>query len=129
MHKFTAFALFLLISLAACTAATPPAPSATPRPTNLGVNLVTKPAYPSLTYGIQAFLWWNPVTRALDLEHVRLMNFNAVKQICASAAIQPLENIPSDWSHADARVQQVSYRRLNAIARVHSPPDGALHKS
>ncbi|MHB8747786.1 MAG: hypothetical protein ACYDBJ_01195 [Aggregatilineales bacterium] len=121
--------LLLGVALAACTAPTPPLPTATPRPTDLGVTLVTHPAYPSLTYGIQAFLWWNPTTRALDLEHVRQMNFGAVKQIFAWASIQPVKDIPEDWSHADAIVQEVNYRGLKVIARVDSPPDWALDKS
>ena len=131
MHKLTAFALLSLLMVSACTAPTPPplTPTVTPRPTDLGVNLVTQPTYPSLTYGIQAFLWWNPVTRALDLEHVRQMNFNAVKQIFAWASIQPAANVPPDWSHADAVVQEVTYRGLEVIARVDSPPGWALDHS
>jgi hypothetical protein len=129
MHKSIAFALFLLTLLSACTAPAPPTPTMTPRPTNLGANLVTRPTYPSLTYGIQAFLWWNPTTRALDLEHVRQMDFGAVKQIFAWSSIQPVKDIPADWSHADAVVQEVAYRGLKVIARVDSPPDWALDKS
>ena len=121
--------LLLLTLLVACAApAVSPTPTAsnTPRPTDLGAGLVSQPMYPSLTYGIQAFLWWNPTMRSLDLEHIRLMNFGAVKQIFGWAAIQPNKGNAEDWSHADAVVSEVTYRGLKLIARIDSIPVWAL---
>jgi hypothetical protein len=123
--------LLLVTALAACATPTPiPAtPTSTPRPTDLGANLVTKPTYPSLTYGIQAFMWWNPTMRSLDLEHIRLMNFGAVKQIFAWAAIQPNKGDAEDWSHADDLVKEVNYRNLKLIVRIDSIPAWALDQT
>ncbi len=121
--------LLLIIGLSACAA---PLPTATPiptaRPTDLGAGLVTHPTYPSLTYGIQTFLWWNSTTRPRDLEMVRLMNFTHVKQIFAWASIQGDQTLPPDWSHADAVVNEVAYRGLKLIARVEQPPSWALNQ-
>ncbi len=49
----------------------------TPTPvigTGFAPNAVTDPAFPSLTYGIHAFLWWNPTIRTIDLDNIRLIN-------------------------------------------------------
>src|SRR5258708_4386943 len=80
-------ALILLIAAAVfITSRASPAPSddpytLTPRPRDVGASLITHEAFPSLSYGIQAFLWWNGSTRERDLEHIRQMRFNYVKQI------------------------------------------------
>ncbi len=113
----------LSVLLALCMAGCAVTPAA--RPPDLGAALVTKTSYPSLSYGIQAFLWWNPTTRTLDLEHVRLMNFGYVKQIFAWGNIQPDPKLAYDWSHADAVVSEIAYRGLKLIARVDSPPQWA----
>jgi hypothetical protein len=115
--------MLLVGILAACTNATP---TATPRPSDLGANLIKNPPFESLTYGIQAFLWWNPVTRSLDLEHVRLMDFTHVKQIFAWETIQPLDGNAFDWSKSDEVVKEINYRGAKIIARVDHPPTWAL---
>ncbi len=122
--RFTSI-LFLLLS--ACTTLSPTVtPQPTARPTDLGAALIKTPAYPPLTYGIQAFLWWNPTLRALDLEHVRQMNFTHVKQIFAWEMIQPEAKLPYDWSKADALVDEITYRGLKLIARLDHPPYWAV---
>lgn len=123
---------FILIACLIFVAACAPSPAATttpiptPRPTDLGASLIKNPPFPSITYGIQAFLWWNPVTRALDLEHVRLMDFSHVKQIFAWANIQPLNRQDFDWSNADTVVNESAYRGIKVVARVDHPPTWAL---
>src|SRR5258707_14687293 len=59
------------------------------------------PRYPSLSYGIHAFLWWSAPARSLDLENIRLMHFDYVKQIFGWADIQPDQNLPYNWQTAD----------------------------
>ncbi len=117
-----------LLLLAACNTAAPSTPISTPRPTDLGANLVKNAPFESLTYGIQAFLWWNPTTRSLDLEHVRLMDFTHVKQIFAWATIQPLNKDDFDWSKADDVVKEINYRGAKIVARVDHPPTWAVRK-
>ena len=126
-------ALVLLLIFSSCAPAIPTAtpipPKITARPTDLGAALVKAPAFPSLSYGIQAFLWWNAPLRSLDLEHVRLMNFGYVKQIFNWADIQPDPKLPYDWSRADAVVNEVAYRGLRLIARVEKAPDWAMRST
>ncbi len=126
--RFVFFFLLIALGLAACASPTPTTtPQPTPRPADLGTALIKTPVYPSLTYGIQAFLWWNPTTRGLDLTHVQQMHFTHVKQIFAWSAIQPDATVPYDWSHADAVVDEIAYRGLKLIARVDSAPDWAFN--
>ncbi len=103
-----------------------PALAATARPTDLGAGLVTRPTYPSLSYGIQAFLWWNRTTRPRDLELVRQMRFDTVKQLFNWVDVRPDPATPYDWSHADAVVDEVQYYGLKLIARIGRPPEWAI---
>jgi polysaccharide biosynthesis protein PslG len=116
-----------LLILTACSTTPRPSPTPTPRPTDLGANLIKNPPFEPLTYGIQAFLWWNPTTRALNLEHVRLMDFSHVKQIFAWDMIQPLGKETFDWSKADEVVKEISYRGIKIVARVDHPPTWAVN--
>ncbi len=86
---------------------------------------ITAPHFESLTYGIQAFLWWDPTARPFDLEMIRQMNFTHVKQIFSWADIEP-EPGNYDWTRADDVVAEVRYRELNLIARVDHPPEWAI---
>lgn len=104
----------------------PPAPTATPPiPTDLAPDAVTDPPFPSLTYGIHTFLWWDATARPFDLDMVRLMNFTHVKQRFAWLDIEPA---PGEWhwQQADAVVDEVEYRRLEVVARIDGAPDWAL---
>src|SRR5690606_9683169 len=85
----------------------PPAPTATPPiPTDLAPDAVTDPPFPSLTYGIHTFLWWDETARTFDLDMVKLMNFTHVKQRFAWLDIEPA---PGEWhwEQADAVVDEV----------------------
>ena len=118
----------LLILLAACT---PPTPAPTPAPTVVAYTGPLDPEpisglrLPSLSYGIQAFLWWDPTARPFDLEQARLMNFRYIKQIIAW---EDVEREPGayDWSIADEVVSEVNYRELKLVARVDHPPAWAV---
>jgi polysaccharide biosynthesis protein PslG len=96
------------------------------RPTDLGVSQVQQRSYPSLSYGIQAFLWWNDTTRPRDLELIRQMRFDYVKQIFSWLDIEPDPALPYNWLHADAVVDEVEYRQLKLIARIGEPPSWAI---
>jgi hypothetical protein len=129
----TFFAALLMVGgvLAACTpapASPTPAPTMTPPPVYdgpLDPEPITAPHFESLTYGIQAFLWWDETLRSFDLEMIRLMNFSHVKQIFAWNLIQP-EPDAWDWSRADEVVAEVHHRERQLIARVDHPPDWAI---
>ncbi len=125
----TLFAANLLAGCALLAVPTPiAAPTATPVPTYngpLAPEPIAEPRFESLTYGIQAFLWWSPDARTFDLEMIRLMNFTHVKQIFAWGDIQPQPDM-WDWSRADEVVAEVLYRGRQLVARVDHPPDWAI---
>src|SRR5947208_2560888 len=79
-------------------------------------------SFPSLSYGIQAFLWWNPSTRTRDLERIRLLRYGYVKQIFDWQDIQPEKSRPYDWSHSDIVVAEANYRHIGMIARLGAAP-------
>lgn len=125
----TLFAANLLAGCALLAVPAPTAaPTATPVPTYngpLAPEPIAEPRFESLTYGIQAFLWWSPDARTFDLEMIRLMNFTHVKQIFAWGDIQPQPDV-WDWSRADEVVAEVLYRGRQLVARVDHPPDWAI---
>lgn len=104
-------------------------PASTLRPSDLAPAAVTLRAFPSLTYGIQAFLWWDDSVRGADLEYLRLMRFSHVKQIFGWRDIQPESTASFDWSVADEVVAEVEYRGLALVARLGKPPDWALRQT
>ncbi len=105
---------------------TAPLPTPTPPiPTDLAPQAVVDPPFPSLTYGVHAFLWWNETMRTLDLDNIRLMKFTHVKQRFAWANIQPLRD-EWHWDKADGVVAEVRYRGLELVARLDGPPDWAV---
>ncbi|MBN2472519.1 MAG: beta-galactosidase, partial [Anaerolineae bacterium] len=118
--------------LAGCAPA--PTPTPTPVPTSTPVPTyegpldpvpVTGPRFDSLTYGIQAFLWWSPDARSFDLEMIRLMNFSHVKQIFAWGDIEPEPGV-FNWSYADEVVAEVLHRERQLVARLDHPPEWAI---
>ena len=52
-------------------------------------NAIADPPFPSLTYGVHTFLWWDGGKAGLHLDLARLMSFSHVKQIFAWRDIQP----------------------------------------
>jgi hypothetical protein len=96
-----------------------------PIPTDLAPNAITDPAFPSLTYAIHTFLWWNESTRTIDLDNVRLIRFSHVKQIFAWDDMEP-ERGRWDWERADAVINEVENRGLKLVARLDSPPNWAM---
>ncbi len=104
----------------------PAVPTPTPPiPTDLAPQAVTEPAFPSLTYGVHAFLWWNETMRTLDLDNIRLMKFTHIKQRFSWANIEPLRG-EWHWDKADGVVAEVRYRGLELVARLDGPPDWAI---
>ncbi len=86
---------------------------------------VVNPPFPSLTYGIQAFLWWDDNTAGLHLDWVRLMSFSHVKQNFAWRDIEPTQG---EWhfTASDRLLSQMEARGLKLIARLGQTPDWAF---
>lgn len=87
----------------------------------LRADAVTDPPFTSLTYGIQAFLWWDYHSANLHLDWVRLMVFSHVKQ---TFAWEDLEPAPGQWqfARADEIVASVEARGLKLVARLSDAP-------
>ena len=117
--------VLLALWMASRTQYAPPGPTATPViPTDFAPEAVVDPPFASLTYGVHAFLWWNPTMRTYDLDNIRLAKFTHVKQQFAWANIEPLAG-QWNWEQADGIVTEVLHRDLNLIARLDAPPDWA----
>lgn len=87
-------------------------------------DAIDNPPFASLTYGIQAFLWWEGGDEGLHLDWVRLMSFSHVKQTFAWRDIQPE---PDLWRfhHGDRLLDQIEARDLKLVARLGQTPDWA----
>lgn len=121
-----AIAVLIAVGLLYTNTQTTKSGTPTARPIDLGADKVTNHAFPSLSYGIQAFLWWDASVRGADLEYLRLMRFGYVKQIFGWQDIEPLSPDQPDWSVADEVVAETEYRGIKLVARLGKPPDWAL---
>lgn len=96
-----------------------------PAPDPFQADAVTDPAFPSLTYSIQAFLWWDSGHVGLHLDWVRLMSFSHVKQTFSWSNIEP-EQGEWIWDEGDRIVDEVERRGLKLVARLGQTPDWAF---
>ncbi len=91
-------------------------------------SAVADPPFASLTYGVQAFLWWDATAAAIRLDQVRTMAFSHVKQTFAWKDIEPIQD---EW-HFDAPdriLDEVERRGLKLVARLSDTPGWALPES
>ena len=80
--------------------------------------------FPSLTYGVQAFLWWDTVSAGLHLDLARLMSFSHVKQTFAWRDIEPMPGV-WDWERADRIFAEIERRGLRLVVRLGQAPGWA----
>lgn len=85
---------------------------------------VTETPFTSLTYGIQAFLWWDGGEAGLMLDWVRQMRFSHVKQ---TFAWRDLEGEPGEWvwDKSDNILAHTEARNLHVVARLGKVPGWA----
>ena len=91
-------------------------------------SAVVDPPFPSLTYGIHTFLWWDNGNAGTHLDWVRLLSYSHVKQIFAWSDIEPQPGI-WQWSQADRIVAEVERRGLRLILRLGRVPGWARSPS
>jgi len=86
-------------------------------------DAIVDPPFESLTYGVQAFLWWNPHA-TLHMDWVQLMSFTHVKQTFAWEDIEPEQD---DWHFGpgDVLLQELEARDLQLIVRLSDAPEWA----
>ena len=71
--------------------------------------------FPSLTYGVHTFLWWDGGYVGAHLDLVRLMSFSHVKQIFAWRDLEPQRGV-WDWEQADRILEEIERRGLQMSA-------------
>jgi polysaccharide biosynthesis protein PslG len=83
---------------------------------------IQNPRFPTITYSVQAFLWWDAGVASVHLDWVRMMGFTHVKQIFAWDDIEPT---PDVWKldPADRILDQLEARGLQLIARLGDAPE------
>ena len=89
---------------------------------------VTNAPFPSLTYGIQAFLWWDNGDSGKHLDWVRLLSFSHVKQTFAWRDLEPKPGL-WDFTQSDRILREVERRGLSVIARLGQTPGWAREAS
>lgn len=84
--------------------------------------------FASLTYAIQAFLWWDGGEAGLQLDWVRLMSYSHVKQTFAWRDLEP-EKGEWHWEQADRILDEIERRDLRLVARLGQVPEWATADS
>ncbi len=82
---------------------------------------VTQRPFTSLTYGIQAFLWWDHGFAGRDMDWVQRMVFSHVKQTFAWEDIEPVPG-EMNFSRADQLVSELEAKNLRVVARLSDAP-------
>lgn len=85
---------------------------------------ISDPPFASLTYGIQAFLWWDNGDSGKHLDWVRLLSFSHVKQTFAWRDLEPQPDV-WDWTQSDRILAEIARRDLSIIVRLGQVPGWA----
>ncbi len=95
-----------------------------PEPDPFMGDAIVDPPFTSLTYGMQAFLWWDGGEIGLHLDWIHRMNFSHVKQVFAW---QDMETARGEWIfvNADRIVDEVEQRGMYLVVRLSDVPDWA----
>ncbi|MCB9458939.1 MAG: cellulase family glycosylhydrolase [Anaerolineaceae bacterium] len=88
-------------------------------------DAIVDPPFPSLTYALHAFVWWDEGQVGTHLDWVRMLGFNTVKQIFSWRDMEP-ERGQWQFEEADKVVERVERRDLYLVARLGLTPDWAL---
>ena len=84
-------------------------------------SAVVDAPFPSLTYGVHTFLWWDRGDVGTHLDLVRLMSFSHVKQTFAWRDIEPERGV-RDWEQADRILEEIEGRGLQLVIRLGQAP-------
>lgn len=91
----------------------------------------TVKVFPSLTYALHAFFWWDPGYRNIGLTHLNQMGFSHIRQKFAWEDIEPRQVATDDpgryiWAQADAMMADIEAKNIEVVARLGSPPAWAV---
>jgi hypothetical protein len=85
-------------------------------------HLRSWPRLPSPSYGVQAFLWWNHETAERDIELVKEMGFDWIKQGFGWRDIEDITKGHFNWYFADWIVDRAEEAGLKVLARIDRQP-------
>ncbi len=87
-------------------------------------SAVVNPPFTPLTYGVQAFLWWDKTSASLAMDWTRLMVFSHVKQIFSWKDIERKKG-EWDFTRADEIVGEIEAKGLKLVVRLGDAPEWA----
>jgi polysaccharide biosynthesis protein PslG len=96
------------------------APQATPTPLPSRVPRMQSPEY-----GVQVFLWWQPMTTDRDLKLAKDAGFSWIKQNFSWVDMEGAKKGALDWTESDRIVAKAAQYGLDIIARVDKAPGWA----
>jgi polysaccharide biosynthesis protein PslG len=99
--------------------------AAQPAPDPFNGAAITDPAFPSLTYSVQTFVWWDEGSASNQLGMVdRVLNFSHIKQIFGW---RDMELAAGDWdfTQSDRIVANAEEWKLRIVARLGLVPEWA----
>ncbi len=86
---------------------------------------VVDPPFESLTYAIQAFLWWDGGLATTQMDWIRMMRFTHIKHTVAWDDLQAEPGGPYDFSRLDEIMDGLEARRVQMVARLGVTPEWA----
>lgn len=87
-------------------------------------DAVTDPPFPSLTYAIQGSFWWDSGHVGTQLDWVRMLAMNTIKQIFPWRDLQPSRDT-WDFTQSDRILDETERRNIDVVARLGKIPDWA----
>lgn len=97
-----------------------------PQPDPFRADAVVDPPFTSLTYSIQAFLWWDEGQVGQHLDWIEyLFNFKHVKQTFPWRDLEP-EQGEWDFTQSDRILDEIEKRDMRLIARLGQVPAWAI---
>jgi hypothetical protein len=83
---------------------------------------VTDPPFPSLTYGIQAFMWWGDWWATVHSQWIQTMAFTHVKHTFAWDDLEPIQG-QWNFTQSDVLLDLMDERGLRVVARLSDAPE------
>ncbi|MCY4009660.1 MAG: hypothetical protein OXF22_07935 [Anaerolineaceae bacterium] len=88
-------------------------------------DAIRGPQFPSFTYGIQAFLWWDEYVASLALHWVKEAQFSHVKQFFAWQDLQPHDQTEWLFERSDEIVTETEEKEVALVIRLGGVPKWA----
>jgi len=93
-----------------------------PPPDDFAAAAIKTRPFPSLTYSIQGFFWWDSGQTGVQMDWVKMMSFSHIKQTFAWRDLEADKGV-WDFSQSDRILAEAERRGLHTIARLGQTPD------